>query len=141
MGATSSKSDTIPSSKDSFLIDRTLAAECDFLPETVEQVIRIGVFTGSTDKPNPLRQQGLRIGDGPIHTLKHCVEHTNGLEYQFEKDVTLSVFKREGAACYRLKTDALDVTRTIHPFLAKNFKTIGMREASAEVDKLVTVMR
>lgn len=141
MGNTPSVSRAVAASKNYFLIERTLAAECDFLPVDTEQVLRVGIVAGNPATPNPYGQQGLRIGNSPIYTLNHFVEHKNGLEYQFEQGVTLNVFKREGAACYRLQTNEFDVTRTIYPALAKNFKTIGMREASVEIDKLETVLR
>lgn len=73
--------------------------------------------------------------------MKNFIEHTNGLEYQFENDVFLNVFKRDSDVCYRLKTPILDVTRTIHPILVKHFKPINMRDASTELDKLSTIMR
>lgn len=127
--------------KNCFLIDRLIAAECDFLPATTEQAIRVGIFTSSEDILNPLSKQGIRIGDSDILTLKQCVEHKNALECQFEGNVYLNVFRREESVAYHLKTPTLDVTRTIDPIVVKHFKTIGIQDTSHELDKLAEIMR
>ena len=130
-----------PVMKNCFLIDRLIAAECDFLPAAAEQVIRVGVFTSSEDTLNPLNKQGIRIGDGDILTMKQCVEYKDALECRFEQNVILNVFRRDDSVVYRLQTPTIDVTRTINPVVVKHFKTIGMRDASMELDKLGEIMR
>jgi hypothetical protein len=45
MGNSTSQITRASATKNCFLIDRLIAAECDFLPAAAEQAIRVGVFT------------------------------------------------------------------------------------------------
>lgn len=141
MGASVSK--TVPIAIESyrsisekcFLIDRLIAANCDFIKGT-DNCIRIGVngYKGD-DELNPLTNQGIRIGDSQIYKLKSFAEYNSGIDYKFENNVNLRLFKKDsGDLFYHLKTPEMDVTREIDPIVAKFYKKICM--ASDELDKL-----
>jgi hypothetical protein len=126
--------------KNSFLIERLVAAECDFLPvsDAVERNINVGIIA-STDSQNPMANQAIRIGDGPVYRLKNFVEGPQQLFYRFEEDVTLTLMKNPEGLMYNLKTPTVDVTREIDPLVAKFFKPIGM--VSYELDKMGKLYR
>lgn len=127
-----------------FIIDRLLAANCDFLGGAGIRgnTIQFGVFGSGAEKESPLGHQGIRIGDGPIHILKAFSENGSGLVYEFEDNVRLNLFKRDGGdACYNLRTDTLNVTRPVDPAIRKFYKPLYMRDASEELDKIEGIMR
>jgi hypothetical protein len=117
------------------LIDRLVAADCDFLPisENTERNIRVGIMA-SNDSQNPMANQAIHIGDGPAYRLKTFVEGPAQLVYTFEQDVSLTLMRNKENLMYNLKTPALDVTREIDPLVARFFKPIGM--VSYELDKM-----
>lgn len=124
-----------------FLVERTLAAECDFLEDTQDQAIRLGVGGAKEDPSNPLGLQGVRIGsNGEPLLMKDVKSSDTSVEYSFEKDTYIHVFRRGDDVLYHLKTPTLDVTRTIHPMVRSMWKPIGMGAVSRELDLLKPVM-
>jgi hypothetical protein len=122
-----------------FLVERTIVGQCDFLEDGGS--IRMGV-SGRThigDAKNPLSFQGLRIGNSPIMAMKDCIMSDTSVQYTFEGDTKLHVFRRGGDVVYNLKTPTLDVTRTIDPVVTRFFKNIGMQ--SREIDALEPVFK
>ena len=126
----------------SFLVERILAAECDFLPETGEQVIKVGAVGSPKGSNNPLSMQGIRIGSEPIKCLLAVSESNKGLQYKFEDDTELSLFKRDNhQVCYHLKTAIYNETRCISDPVRMRFKNIGIGDATMEIDKIADFMR
>lgn len=133
-------SNTVHPTKNHLLVDRLIAAECDFLPhsETTERNIRVGIM-GSIDSQNPMENQAIRIGGGPAYRLKRFVESPEQLIYMFDQDVTLTLMKNNEALMYNLKTPTLDETRELDPLVVNFFKPIGM--VSHELDKIGKLYR
>lgn len=125
-----------------FLVERILAAECDFLPETSSQAIIVGAVGSSQTTNNPLAKQGISIGNEPIRCLLSVSETNGSLSYTFENSTELRVFKREnGEVCYNLKTPSLNETRSISEPVRRRYKNIGLGDATLELDKLVDLLR
>ena len=126
-----------------FLIERLVDGNCDYLQHVMppyEPNIKVGVFGGTgNDKSNPLENQGIRIGDSDIHSLKSFTQANDSLTYEFDQNIKLTVFKRRDSIVYNLKTDTLDVTREVNPAVAKFYKPISMD--SIEIDKLATIYK
>jgi hypothetical protein len=126
----------------SFLVERILAAECDFLPETGEQVIKVGAVGSPTMSANPLATQGIRIGSEPIRRLQAASSSDTSLNFTFEDNTELSLFKRPNYdVCYHLKTPRYNQTRCISEPVRKRFKDIGIGDATMEIDKIADFMR
>jgi hypothetical protein len=133
-------SNTVHPTKNHLLIDRLIAAECDFLPhsENTERNILVGIMA-STGSENPMANQAIRIGGGPAYRLKRFVESPEQLLYMFEEDVTLTLMKNKESLMYNLKTPTFDETREVDPLVARFFKPIGM--VSYELDKIGKLYR
>jgi hypothetical protein len=126
----------------SFLVERILAAECDFLPETGEQVIKVGAVGSPTMSANPLATQGIRIGSEPIRRMQSVSSCSTSLNFTFENNTELSLFKRPNYdVCYHLKTPRYNETRCISDPVRKRFKNIGLGDATVEIDKIADFMR
>jgi len=126
----------------SFLVERILAAECDFLPESGEQVIKVGAVGSPKGNGNPLSMQGIRIGSEPIKRLMSSSSSNSRIDYTFEDDTELSLFKRDNhQICYHLKTPKYNETRCISDPVRKRFKSIGVGDATMEIDKIADFMR
>lgn len=119
-----------------FIIERIFDANCDYIKNTTDKVIKVGIAsnTPNDNKENPLHLQGIRIGEGEIYRLKNFVKNDNSLTYEFEKNVKLNLFRREMNVCYNLNTDDINVTKCIDPLIIKNYKDIGMN--SMELDEI-----
>ncbi len=129
----------------SFIVERFLVPNCDFLkPRFGEANIVVGICGKGRDMENPLSHQGIRLGDSEIYQMSNCIEGKDSLSYEFgpgenKEKVYLNVFKRDKEVCYHLKAGEIDITRTMDPLIAKTFKTIGMN--SAELDKLKNILQ
>mgnify|MGYP000275875188 CR=1 FL=1 len=122
----------------SFLVDRIIAANCDFLPSEDNNIL-IGVTGIAKDEINPLAHQVIRIGNSDLHKLINFKEGLGSVTYEFEKDVSLNIMRSENKVIYNIKTPELQVTREVDPFLVKFYKPIGM--ASSELDKIEKIYR
>jgi len=122
----------------SFLVDRIIAANCDFLPSEDNNIL-IGVTGKAKDEINPLAHQVIRIGNSDLHKLINFKEGLGSVSYEFEKDVSLNIMRSEDKVIYNIKTPELQVTREVDPFLVKFYKPIGM--ASSELDKIEKIYR
>ena len=85
-----------------FLVERTVASMCDFLGG--EGTIRLGVSGRKhmEDVRNPLAFQGIRIGDSPILSMKSCIAAPESVQYAFEADTNLHIFRRGEDVLYHL---------------------------------------
>jgi hypothetical protein len=118
-----------------FIIERILDANCDYIKNTSDKNLKIGVTSESSEnKENPMNIQGIRIGEGEIYRLKNFIKNDNSLTYEFDKNIKLNLFKREMNVCYNLNTDDINITKCIEPIIIKNFKDIGMD--SNELDEI-----
>lgn len=123
----------------SLKMERIIAGNCDFLPESQERNIRIGIATNHEDPSNPLGRQVIKIGDqGPfrLHAFSSSPEQ---LTFAFEKNVHLTIMKRRGSVLYNIKTNDLDITREIDEPIRKMFKTMDLD--SQELDKIKEYMQ
>ena len=115
---------------------RLIASDCDYLPQRETfYTMRVGISSKSDDShPNPLSKQALQLGTTEPYYLQSFQETSDTLQYNFEKDVSLTLMKRRDSILYNLKTPQLNVTREIYPGIIKMFKPIGM--VSEELDKI-----
>ena len=123
-----------------FIIDRILAANCEFLPNHKNPNITLGIHKNPTPE-NPLGRQGIRIGDSEILSLKNFQKHETGILYEFDNSTSLNVFKRINGkeACFHLRTPTLNVTQQITPIIAKHFKDISCD--SKELDTIKEILQ
>jgi hypothetical protein len=120
-------------------MERIIAGNCDFLPESQERNIRIGIATNHEDPSNPLGRQVIKIGDQGPFRLHAFSSSPDQIMYAFEKNVHLTIMKRRGSVLYNLKTDELDITREIDEPIRKMFKTMDLD--SQELDKIKEYMQ
>lgn len=128
--------------KSNFLISRIVAAECDFIDPSRDQVIHLGVSgeTNAKSPYNPLSDQAIQIGGlAPLQAMVDCVSTPTSVQYSFEGDTYLHIFRRGEDVMYHLKTPVLEATRKIDPVVARMFKPIGVH--SAEIDALRSVFQ
>ena len=127
--------------KDQFKIERILAGNCDFLPETADadRNIRVGITSNKDDPLNPLGRQAIKIGNSDAFRLHSFTATPEQITYVFDKNVQLSIMKRRDSVVYSLKTPELDITREIDPTIRRLFKTIDMD--SAEIDRMKEYMQ
>ena len=113
-----------------FLIDRTIAA-----PEEHGR-IAMGVI-----RTTGAQKQGIRIGENRIHLLEDCVKGANTLYYSFDSGVRLFVSKSEDKSVeYQLTTPTLQIKEKIPEIILRNYKPIGMRDCSQEIDELKGIL-
>jgi hypothetical protein len=123
-----------------FVIDRLLASECSFLPETMlDRRITLGVLGDGLDKDCTHFLEGIRIGELPIARLHSFQEGPNFLQFEFENNIHLSVVGSKDKITYSLKTKQFSGTDPVHPVIANRFKPIGLPDASEEIDRLSKV--
>jgi len=128
------QSEVPPPKKNFLLVERLIATNCDFLPDSAEDKnILIGVCGTSKDELNPLANQAIRLCNN-THRLLNFQEGNSTLTYEFEKNVTLNIMRSENKIMYNIKTPDINVTREIHPSVVKLYKPIGV--ASVELDTI-----
>jgi hypothetical protein len=140
MGASGTKLNH--SNKSYFIIDRLLSANCDFLKDHRDPSIRFGIVSSKGGLHRPLKKQGIRIGDDNICRLVDCTSSNSKIEYKFENNISLTIFKQpNNEVWYTLKTPKLDITRSIDPIVRKFYKPISMSDASLELDKVEEILK
>lgn len=132
---------TVKMAKDQFKMERILAGNCDFLPETADKDrnIRVGIISNKDEPLNPLGRQAIKIGNSDAFKLHSFTATPEQITYIFDKNVQLSIMKRRDSVVYNLKTPELDVTREIDPTIRRLFKTIDLD--SAEIDRMKEYMQ
>lgn len=139
MGATVSHQTTPALRSSYFIMDRIIAANCDYLKDHSQPNIIIGVYN-SPNSLNPLGRQGIRIGDGEIYSLLTFQKTENSVNYEFENSTHLTIFKRNNSQiCYNLKTPSLNITREIAPKIASLYKDLSLD--SRELDEIKEIMQ
>ena len=119
---------TVP--RDYFIIDRLIAPS-----------ITVGI-TKSNNPENPLSNQGIRYKEkGDIYRLLSYREYSNCLEYNFEKDVSITLCKmNNNNVVFTLKTPEEGATiEVMNPRIQKFYKPISMN--SNELDQLEKIMK
>lgn len=130
----------VSKTRQKFMInERIIAANCDFLPESTDNNIFIGITGTSRDETNPLAHQVIRLGNGDLHRLVKFQEGVTSLSYEFEKNVSLNIMRSEDKLIYNIQTPEIQITREIDPILVKFYKPIGM--ACSELDKIDKLYR
>ena len=130
----------VPESRPFFLIERIIDAN-----------VTVGVVNGSpppkdaSEEEIRLRNQGIRLGEWgqPIRRLKAFYKEEDELNYTFEGDVKLRVYKCPkgafyGLSCYDL-TQPERLLTTTEPIWSSNsqmYKPCSMGELSKEIDTM-----
>jgi hypothetical protein len=122
------------------MIERIIAANCDFLPDSYEDKnILIGIIGTSKDEANPLAHQAIRLGTDEPCKLVNFQEGITTLTYEFENNISLNIMRREDKIIYNIQTPDIHITREVDPILIKFYKPIGMD--STELDKINKLYR
>lgn len=122
-----------PFKKRFFNIDRIIVP--NFMDIDGNNVV-VGISRDKLDNPNPFSHQGIRIGNGDIHTLKYFEQSNDNIKYEFENDTTFRLFKKNNDIYYNVTTKDYNITNKLDPVIPKFYKTIDMHNCSDEIDKI-----
>lgn len=121
-------------------IERLLEGDCDYITQGKRKDILIGLCNGCDEK-NPMHNQCIKIGEENPASLMSFTESANTVFYTFERDIYLTVAKRDtGDVYYHLKTPIYNVTRSINPVVRKIYKPIG-GPMTLELDKIDAIFK
>lgn len=116
--------------KNSFTIDRLIDSDCD------GKALIIGI-NGKINPNNILSRQGIRLGqDGKIKRLVSFIKADNGLVYNFEDNICLTLRKNDkNKIVYSFEMPGKTIVKEMDDKVLGMYKTIGV--ASTELDKIV----
>ena len=113
------------------IIDRIIVAE----PYRIE----VGVCGTVGKENNPYKAQVIRVNNGQLKSLVNYTETNNSLIYDFEDNVKLQLTKRDNDIIYHIKTEDIEHTINMHPFVRRAWKTISLK--SEELDKIADFVK
>jgi len=130
----------VPTHQKKFLmVERIIAANCEFLPDSTDKNILIGISGTSKDETNPLAHQAIRIGNSNPYKLVSFQDGPTTLSYEFEKNISLHIMRSNDKLIYNIQTPEIHATHELDPVLVKFYKPIGM--GCIELDKIDKLFR
>ena len=117
-----------------FTIDRLIDSNCD------GEVLSIGI-NGNNNPNNILSNQGIRLGQyGDIKRLISYIKTENGLVYNFEDNIRLTLTKKENnKILYTFEMPGKIVVKEMDDQVVMMYKTIGM--SSTELDRIAELKK
>lgn len=112
-----------------FIIERQIVVE------PVNIMLGVRVLGNRELSNNTFRNQCIKI-DNKYYSLLRFLETKNGLVYDFENNIKLTLMKNNSSnnIYYNIKTDLLNISDTLTPIMIKWFKPINTN--SKELDRI-----
>ncbi len=119
-----------------FRIDRVFDAGCDFLNN---ENISVGILHNiDENNKNPYKYQGIRLGNNrKIECLTNFIKNDNSYTYEFENNIKLNIFKKDGHVYYNINTRDINITKPVNNILCKMYKPI--QSCSDEIDMIYDI--